>query len=80
MILNDLKTEMISLLQKSNITIEGIYYVVKDVLEEVKQAYDQALQNETQQRLKEISEVDNKQGPSNATTSESNNGDNKSSN
>lgn len=62
MLLNDLKMKTISLLQESNISIEGVYYVVKDILEEIERTYNQALENERQKRLKEISEIDNKQG------------------
>lgn len=63
MILNDLKMKIITLLQESNISIEGIYYITKDIFEDVKNTYSQALENEKYERLKEISEKDNKNGP-----------------
>ena len=61
MLLNDLKIQIINYLNTSNLPIDAIYYVMKEVLSEVETTYNEVLQQETKARLKEVSEVDNKE-------------------
>ena len=49
MVLNDLKQKIIVMLNESRLPIDGIYYVTREVMQEVEMAYNQALQQEKQQ-------------------------------
>ena len=61
MLLNDLKQDIIGKLNNSNLPIDAIYYVMREVLLEVETTYNEVLQQETKARLKEVAEVDNKE-------------------
>ena len=50
MVLNDLKQKIIVMLNESRLPIDGIYYVTREVMQEVEMAYNQALQQEKQQQ------------------------------
>lgn len=50
MVLNDLKQKIIAMLNESRLPIDGIYYVTREVMQEVEMAYNQALQQEKQQQ------------------------------
>lgn len=51
MILNDLKMHIIEELNKSNLSIDAIYYVMKEVLQEVESTYNRILSEEAMAKL-----------------------------
>jgi len=56
MVLDDLKSKIITTLNESKLSIDAVYYVMKDVMMEVNALYNQALQQErkdAEARLKE---------------------------
>lgn len=63
MILNDLKNQIITYLNESNLAIDGIYYVMREVMQEVEATYNQVLQQEMQAKMQEITKADNQSGP-----------------
>ena len=46
MILNDLKNKVITMLNESNLSIDAIYYVMKEIMQEVEMTYNRMLQAE----------------------------------
>lgn len=46
MVLDDLKSKIITTLNESKLSIDAVYYVMKDVMMEVNALYNQALQQE----------------------------------
>lgn len=46
MVLNNLKQELIKVINESDISIEGIYYVVRDIMEEITKIYNNQLEFE----------------------------------
>ena len=51
MLLNDTKQEIINILNSSNLPIDAIYYVVREVLQEVEVTYNKVLAEERDARL-----------------------------
>ena len=49
MVLNDLKQNIINMLNESHISIDAIYYVVREVMQEVEAAYNRVLEEEKAQ-------------------------------
>ena len=49
MVLNDLKQNIINMLNESRISIDAIYYVVREVMQEVEAAYNRVLEEEKMQ-------------------------------
>ena len=49
MVLNDLKQNIINMLNESRISIDAIYYVVREVMQEVETAYNRVLEEEKMQ-------------------------------
>lgn len=49
MVLNDLKQNIINMLNESRISIDAIYYVVREVMQEVEVAYNRVLEEEKMQ-------------------------------
>lgn len=60
MLLNDTKQQVIDVLNASNLPIDAIYYVMKEVLQEVEQTYSRALAKERDERLQEASKENQK--------------------
>ena len=50
MILNDLRVNITKVLNQSGLSIDVIYYVMKDIMNEVTNLYNQQLQLEQQQK------------------------------
>lgn len=46
MILNDFKQNIVQLINNSNLSVEIVYYVLKDVTAEISNLYNQELQKE----------------------------------
>lgn len=51
MLLNDTKQDIINILNSSNLPIDAIYYVVREVLQEVEATYNKVLAEERDARL-----------------------------
>lgn len=48
MILNDFKNQIIEVINSSNLTIDGIYYVMKDIMYDITNQYNILLQKEAE--------------------------------
>jgi len=51
MLLNDTKQQVIDILNSSNLPIDAIYYVMKEVLQEIEITYNKALIEEREAKL-----------------------------
>ena len=60
--MNKTKNEIINLINDANLSIEQIYYILKDLFEEVAQQYNLALQKETEEIEKEKKEEEKTDG------------------
>lgn len=68
MVLNDLKQNVIDLLNKSQLPIDAIYYVMREIMQEVDLTYNKILEEEKKQKedgikVEEVkeTEADNKE-------------------
>lgn len=61
MVLNDLKQKIVKTLNESQISIDAIYYVMREVMQEVDIAYQRALQEEEQSKQNTIEEKQDKE-------------------
>lgn len=71
MLLNDFKINILNIINKSKISVDGVYYVLKDILNEVAEIYNQQLIKEQQANAaaqQEKTEV--KEEPAAANTNE----------
>ena len=48
MILNDFKNQLIKIINDSNLTIDAIYYVMKDIMNDIVTQYNLVLQQEAE--------------------------------
>lgn len=48
MILNDFKNQLIKIINDSNLTIDAIYYVMKDIMNDIATQYNLVLQQEAE--------------------------------
>ena len=62
MILNDFKNQIIEVINSSNLTIDGIYYVMKDIMNDIVIQYNTILQKEAEaqasQKIESQEELD----------------------
>ena len=54
--LNNLKTDLITTINQSNIPVGAVYYLIKDLLTEIESSYEQTLIIE--QQVEEIKQLD----------------------
>lgn len=47
MVLNDFKNNIIKIINESNLTIDAVYYVMKDIMGDIVEQYNLTLQKET---------------------------------
>lgn len=62
MILNDFKNQLIKIINDSNLTIDAIYYVMKDIMNDIVTQYNLVLQQEAEaaasQKIESQEELD----------------------
>ena len=56
MLLQDLRQEITNLINQSNLPIDAVYYVMKDIMNEVVEIYNQQLQQEQAEAAAQQSE------------------------
>ena len=54
MILKDLKDNLISTINSSNLSIDAVYFVLKDLMNDIDGLYQQEIQKELQEKMQEI--------------------------
>lgn len=56
--LNNLKNDLVNTINKSNLPVGVLYYIVKDLFMDVQNAYEQALKNEREIAKKNIDSIE----------------------
>lgn len=54
MILKDLKDNLINTINSSNLSIDAVYFVLKDLMNDIDRLYQQETQKELQEKIQEI--------------------------
>lgn len=54
MILKDLKDNLINTINSSNLSIDAVYFVLKDLMNDIDRLYQQETQKELQEKMQEI--------------------------
>lgn len=54
MILKDLKDNLINTINSSNLSIDAVYFVLKDLMNDIDGLYQQEIQKELQEKMQEI--------------------------